>query len=78
MATKPGGRLLVIAWNAVLINLLVAAASEEFRAFWFRSRRRRMARPPVELRREQNRSVEFNYDLTGNVSGLCPECGKKA
>lgn len=27
-------------------------------------------------RRRKNRCVECNYDLTGNRSGSCPECGK--
>jgi hypothetical protein len=30
-----------------------------------------------EDEREQNKCSHFGYDLTGNISGACPECGMK-
>jgi hypothetical protein len=36
---------------------------------------------PAELRRERREKglcVHCGYDLTGNVSGVCPECGDRA
>ncbi len=29
----------------------------------------------IRKRRNQARCMECNYDLRGNVSGICPECG---
>ena len=37
-------------------------------AMWARRRRQR--------RKAANRCVDCGYDLTGNVSGRCPECGQ--
>jgi len=31
----------------------------------------------THLRKEAGRCISCNYDLTGNVSGICPECGTK-
>ena len=32
---------------------------------------------PMYRRRKQRRCLLCGYDLTGNVSGVCPECGAK-
>lgn len=37
---------------------------------------RRRVRIRAERRRRSNRCVACDYDLRGNVSGVCPECGK--
>ena len=75
MATNPRGRLLVISWSALLINLLIAVALVEFAAFCFRAWRRGRARLRAHLRGQLNRCFQCDYDLTGNTSGICPECG---
>ena len=57
-----------IAINAVLLVVLVLdiPAVIRFRRQWDR-----------EYRAKNNRCVECGYDLAGNVSGICPECGSK-
>jgi hypothetical protein len=30
-----------------------------------------------DMRRQNNLCVACGYNLTGNVSGVCPECGEK-
>lgn len=53
---------MTLPYPAILLILLLLAA-RSVRAFWNR------ARPAV--------CVACGYDLTGNSSGLCPECGSK-
>ena len=38
-------------------------------ALWFAFER------PIDLRRAKGLCLHCGYDLTGNVSGVCPECG---
>ena len=45
-------------------------------AWWFR-RAERAVRIADE-RRRQGLCARCGYDLTGNVSGVCPECGTRA
>ena len=51
---------------------LLAAAAAAPPALWLRGAGRHRRRE----RRRLNRCVHCGYDLTGNVSGVCPECGK--
>ena len=44
-------------------------------AVWLVSRGRKLTRRWV--RRRAGRCLYCGYDLTGNVSGICPECGEK-
>jgi len=55
-------RLEIVYWLPPAIGLLAAAVSD-------RDRQRRMPRPAGD------RCARCGYDLTGNVSGTCPECG---
>lgn len=43
-------------------------------ACWIMSNAR--SRRRLALRREQGLCLHCGYDLTGNVSGICPECGQ--
>jgi hypothetical protein len=50
--------------------LLVVAA--EAVGFWYLGRERRLS----EHRKAQGLCLKCGYNLTGNVSGVCPECGE--
>ena len=51
---------------------LLAAAAAAPPGVWLSNAGRRRRRE----RRRLNRCVQCGYDLTGNVSGVCPECGR--
>ncbi len=58
-------------WDHLTVPIwLVAGITGAFPMIWlaFALRRRR--------RRRQNCCMACGYDLTGNVSGICPECGR--
>jgi Flp pilus assembly protein TadB len=55
---------------AVVVGMIAAAGLPAW--YWWR-------RPYRDARRaEKGLCVRCGYDLTGNVSGVCPECGKEA
>jgi len=45
---------------------------------YIRSDRERVARQHAERCRREGVCISCGYSLTGNVSGVCPECGTKA
>ena len=55
-------------------EVLFAALPDRFRDFVFW---RREVRPRL-LRTRRGLCVHCGYDLRGNISGVCPECGKPA
>jgi hypothetical protein len=57
-------RIVVPCWFVLIAALTIPAWSV---ARWDRRRRRRLA----------GRCHKCGYDLTGNVSGVCPECGER-
>ncbi|HUU83124.1 MAG TPA: hypothetical protein VM243_06425 [Phycisphaerae bacterium] len=59
-------RLLAVAALAAMVNAAVSG--------WMTYRRR----PALYGRLEAGRCLHCGYDLTGNVSGVCPECGEGA
>ncbi len=60
-------RLVTVLWTAKLpIWMLFVVAAVPTAFLWWRDRR---GVPPGACR-------SCGYDLTGNVSGVCPECGK--
>jgi len=61
--TGGGVRLYVLPWWAIALGFAVAPGGSAIRAW----RRRHPLRPGLCPR--------CGYDLTGNVSGVCPECG---
>jgi hypothetical protein len=62
-------RAVVLPWWYLV--LLFAAAPLEQLGRWVWSNRR------SERRRRSGACLDCGYDLTGNVSGVCPECGSK-
>jgi|tagenome__1003787_1003787.scaffolds.fasta_scaffold17314810_2 hypothetical protein len=67
---------MIISW-LIFVAVAVMACVQDVHRFWWSVRwcrwSRRMAQGD-ELR-EQGRCASCGYDLTGNVSGRCPECG---
>jgi hypothetical protein len=60
-------------WSVVIPDwfLFLTAGIVPFRlAFWFRAWRR------MHRRRRLGLCLQCGYDLTGNISGICSECGK--
>jgi hypothetical protein len=68
LAVVLASRALPQPWRAVAAVTVVAAGMFA----WYRAER------PYEVRAEQlakGQCLRCGYDLTGNVSGVCPECG---
>ena len=57
-------------WYSLFLALL--AGFEAAMGVWSFRRSRRFRR---EVREQEVRCPRCGYDLTGNVSGVCPECG---
>lgn len=53
-----------IMYGMIILPGTIAAA-------WLASRKPRLS----WIRRARNQCVKCGYDLTGNISGVCPECG---
>lgn len=72
-ASSPGG---LRAFAVIAVGFAAAWAA------WFLSERPGMLATERNTerhrRREQGLCAECGYDLTGNDSGVCPECGKTA
>ena len=65
-ATSESWRSLFVPWWSLVVAFAGLPATTLGRRLWLWSRRRPFGRCP-----------QCNYDLTGNVSGTCPECGRK-
>lgn len=56
---------------AILLGLIFGTPA--FIIFWWRKSRREKR---VEYHRKNGICVNCGYDLRGNTTGICPECGK--
>jgi hypothetical protein len=61
---RPGFSIFVPYWLVILVQTMLLALV----LFWIR-RRRRTGDAPM--------CAKCGYNLTGNVSGICPECGER-
>lgn len=64
----------VILWGVTLPHWFAFIATTILPACWLARRRRVIER----WRSTHGRCSSCGYDLTGNVSGICPECGVRA
>jgi hypothetical protein len=60
------------AWPQIAVSLVVATAIACVGGVGMA---RRKAKERAEWRRQRGQCPACGYDLTGNVSGVCPECG---
>ena len=81
--TQDAMRLVRTPWNllAYCCNCVTVIVNPEVRVHFFTVRRRctacRTAIPEKVLRKQQWLCEHCAYDLTGNQSGVCPECGRE-
>jgi hypothetical protein len=68
---EPSRAMLVAFGIGMLALLIVGAASMAFAIYASREQHRRLSNSDPGV------CVSCGYDLTGNVSGVCPECGTK-
>jgi hypothetical protein len=61
-----------VVWGATLPLWLIAIVGAALAILAIRR-----ARHVREMQRRAGRCVACGYDLTGNISGICPECGTK-
>ena len=59
--------------NSLPVNVLALLMIALFGAMGLSSMRRYRR----ELRKQNNQCITCGYTLTGNLSGVCPECGTK-
>ena len=72
LRSNPRASVLVIGWGVLAANTAVLVLLAGV-CFYLRNRRQLgIARP----RRTAGLCVKCGYNLTGNVSGVCPECGE--
>jgi hypothetical protein len=69
-----------VAWIGAIIGSVILAAwfTWNIRYFWYLWRLIRWhgAVAQAEKRHSRGHCWRCGYDLTGNVSGVCPECGE--
>ena len=68
-ADLPNGKREVLGWGVRFPTVVIPAALLIYPFLVLKHERRRSAR------KRRNECLECGYNLTGNVSGLCPGCG---
>ena len=64
-------------WIGLLVGVAICAYAVVVTVSWSIKRFRRIRRYEVVQRAAKGLRPLCGYDLTGNASGICPECGKR-